>query len=453
MRIFTDMTDFVAAPRPLLRVAGHVDACVISQDVRCVESDALSDIVNEAAAAGAYPWIQIDGGVLAKDTLTVMRSLNRLASVNAFLAVLRPMDESDDLWMPSALDHVMAAVGWSLAEPAAPVPWISGPHRLFHRCNAAPRYQLSVPQVADVPDCRALFERAFGHAVDPLLWEWKYGGGRGVSVIARRSERLLAHYGCVSREIRFRGQAARAVQICDVMVDPDERGLMTKTGAFYQVATASQDTIIGLDGRYLLGFGFPNDRHMILGRRSGLYAEVERLVELRWPSVPHSRAWSTTARSVSITACSDQIRVLWERMANDLTDHVVGVRDPGYLAYRYESHPGWAYESFLVRRRWGKPLGLLVLRCDGEVCRLIDVVGPMAHLPVLVRFAQGLSAAMGMKSLLFWVTSSQVPRFESTQPAMVPLDIRIPANQYRQRVAPADVQHRWWLVMGDTDFM
>ena len=73
------------------------------------------------------------------------------------------------------------------------------------------------------------------------------------------------------------------MQICDVMIDPAERAVMSKTGAFIQAARASLESIIGFEGRHVCGYGFPNPRHMVLGRRAGLYTEVEHLVEVRWP--------------------------------------------------------------------------------------------------------------------------------------------------------------------------
>jgi hypothetical protein len=265
----------------------------------------------------------------------------------------------------------------------------------------------------------------------------------------------VAHYGCVSRRIRFLGQSARAVQICDVMVDPAERAVMTKTGAFFQAASASQESIIGFEGRHVCGYGFPNHRAMVLGRRAGLYAEVEQLVEVRWPPRAGGRpSLLTTARPVArVRDHAQSLDKLWDSMANDLARLIVGIRDVDYLHYRYEQNPQFAYRLFLVRNRVsGRARGLIVLRPDGEICRLIDVVGPLRDLPLLVEYARRIADRWGLP-LVTWITSQQAHWFNTPDAEKKPTGIHIPGNCYLERVPVSELRDRWWLMMGDTDFM
>jgi hypothetical protein len=387
--------------------------------------------------------------------LGVMAGLNDVAVMGALFMIEISgsglSDASDRRLFRSSVTAMLAYLGWN--------PLTTGPLEddsrwlAFQRQKTGPRYRLSNPSSVDHNDCLALFEKAFGEPPHSGLWNWKYGGGRGVSVIARREGRLVAHYGCVTRAILWQGRPARAVQICDVMVDPAERGVMTRHGAFCMAARASQESIIGADDRYLCGFGFPNHRHMVLGDRAGLYVEVESMVELGWACRTRKPSLATTARRVRVTDHVPVIDVLWAQMTRDLTEAMVGVRDANYLQYRYEEHPRFHYEIHLISRRWGTPLGLLVLRREGDLCRLIDAVGPLRYGPLWVEYARRIAAAGGAVRLLAWISSAQASRLETADSSRQPLDIKIPANRYIERVPVMELKNRWWLMMGDTDFM
>lgn len=228
---------------------------------------------------------------------------------------------------------------------------------------------------------------------------------------------------------------------------------MTRKGAFTSVAAAYQLSIFGLDDRHICGFGFPNERHVLLGQRAGFYTEVDSLVELRWDCRRRSASLTITARSVRIAEKAAVISRLWQAMAEDLVESIVVVRDVPYLQYRYESHPRFDYRVFLVKRRWGTPLGLLVLRFEGDVCRLIDLVGALVHVHSMVDMARQIAASAGCTRLLAWITAGQAGRFESSGSEVVPLDIKVPGNCFVERVPVDTLKGRWWLMMGDTDFL
>lgn len=318
------------------------------------------------------------------------------------------------------------------------------------------RWRLRCPTRQDAEGCRGLFLRAFDHGISPELWNWKYAGGRGRATMAMRGDQVIAHYGCVTRRILMRGRETRALQICDVMVDPSERAIMTRTGAFFQVAKAAQESFIGFGTDHELGYGFPNKRHMQLAEKMGLYDEVERLVELEWSVAGYKQGtWGTKAelsdgREMGRLALSR----VWERMRLRMKDKILVVRDPDYWQYRYVENPQHDYAVLLVR--WcltGRLIGLAVLRLEAEECKLLDVLAEPRHMGLLVSHARKQAAAWGATMLKTWVTENSAHWLAGPEAVRRSTDIVIPLNIHARLHRTDVVRGRWFLMMGDTDFL
>ncbi len=326
----------------------------------------------------------------------------------------------------------------------------------FRRAPQAPRWRLSHLGRGQFEAFGELFVTVFGHAMAPALWQWKYGAGRGCAVVAWRGDRLIAHYGGNLRRALAFGELVWALQICDAMVDPRERAVMTKTGAMYQVTAAFLELYQGLGG-IPLAFGFPNRRAMRLGERLGFYAEVGTLVELRWPSLARSPRLMTRMAYLDPASSADRraVQVLWTAMAHDLGHGVIGVRDWDYLRYRYLDHPERHYELVLVRSRWTRvPLGLLVLHLEEDAVALTDLVAPLRHLPALLVQARRLTGLWGRSSLYAWITRQHAFRLTTANTAERDIEVSIPTNTWvPQPFSPAQLANRWWLTIGDTDFL
>ncbi len=326
----------------------------------------------------------------------------------------------------------------------------------FRRAPQAPRWRLSHLGGAQFEAFSRLFTTVFGHAIAPALWQWKYAAERGCAVVAWRGDRLIAHYGGNLRPALAFGERVWALQICDAMVDPRERAVMTKTGAMYQVTAAFLELYQGLGG-IPLAFGFPNRRAMRLGERLGFYAEVGTLVELRWPPLSRNPRLMTRLAYLDPASPADRraVQVLWTAMAHDLAEGVVGVRDWDYLRYRYLDHPERHYELVLVRSRWTRaPLGLLVLHQEEDAVALTDLVAPLRHLPVLLVQARRLTGLWAKSSLYAWITRQYASRLTTADAAERDIGVSIPTNTWvPQPFSPAQLADRWWLTIGDTDFL
>lgn len=239
--------------------------------------------------------------------------------------------------------------------------------------------------------CHAVYER-FGHPLSRALWQWKYGDGHGNAVVAERNGRLIAHYGGMYRDVIVCGEANWAFQICDVMVHPDERGVLTRNGAFLLTAATSAE-IYGP-----LGYGFPNGRHADLAEKVGIGKSMGTTVELRWQALPDSSFFGTRIKKIEKgnTLYQEKIDSLWGEMASDLLNSAVGVRDWKYLSYRYFEHPEIEYEVLMVSKRFtGSPLGTIVLKRVENAVELMDIVAPLRNLKVLIQHARRMGGLWG----------------------------------------------------------
>ncbi len=362
-------------------------------------------------------------------------------------------DANPNARMPNWLDYVAAIaarcgfVEQNVSELAAAL----GANQFIRafRKAAAPRWHLRHVREEHFDEIATLFQEVFGHPLSRDLWNWKYANGHGNAVVAARHGALIAHYGGMYRDVMLFGVPDWVFQICDVMVHPKERGVMTRQGPFLLTAATSAE-IYGP-----LGFGFPNARAMQVAEKMGLYSEVGQMASIRWvPSAPRFR-WKTRVHAVeraSVTGRS-QVNALWSEMAHDLRDGVVGVRDWDYVEHRYFGHPHNRYEVLVVTSRLtGKALGAMVLRRDGDACELLDVITPLANLPLVIDQARRLTGLWGLTDMYCWITKNQAQRFVDCGGVQGELNVTIPTSCWTDDPRANVFKDSWWLMSGDTDF-
>lgn len=313
------------------------------------------------------------------------------------------------------------------------------------------RWRVSDARYADPAAMQRLFAAVFHHDISPEVWDWKYAEERGCGVIARTGDEIVAHYGCLRRRIRLRGTPAVALQVCDVMVSTPERGTLSRKGPFFMTAaTAAEEFLL----RHDVGFGFPNQRAMTVAERLGLYRMVDQLVSIHWSPGVQRPLMASRVRPLMLPRDEHIVEALWQAMAVDAGDYVIGVRDAEWVAQRYLTHPRGHYLAFLVRRRWsGEALGVVVLRPAEEGrCELLDVIGPFAAFPHLVAQARRICARLGGRELFCWISGHLAPLLAVSGGEVRPLDVCIPTSIWGAGPPVESLQNRWWLMGGDTDF-
>ncbi len=344
------------------------------------------------------------------------------------------------------LDTIARRYGFSPA-PAAPGGWTS-----FIK-DKVPRWRIRHARETDMAQIQELFKTCFGHELSSALWRWKYGDGHGHEVIACRDGKVVAHYGGINREIRYFGEPALAFSNGDIMVDPTDRAVLTKTGAFAHVAAAFPEAH---RFTHRTGFGFVNRLHMGIGVRTGIYERVEQIAEVRWQPLPDRRTLRTRLRLLTSPlrpADRRGIDTLWLAMAADLREAAVGVRDAGFVEYRYFQHPHHRYEVLLLESRFTrKPLGVFVLRRHERDVELMDLIAPLERIPALITAARRLLSRWGLAELYCWITEHNTDRFVRTGGRVNLLDSYLPLCRWI-RGEPAELMRdKWWLMAGDTDF-
>lgn len=304
---------------------------------------------------------------------------------------------------------------------------------------------------------RALFERVFNNQMSQALWEWKYGQGRGMAVAAWKKGQIIAHYGGVIRELLYFGIPKTGVQIADVMVDKHERGILTRHGPYFLAGATFPEHYAGYGNRILLGFGFPTARAIRIAELLSLYAEVGKMTEIRWSTRsgwPHLRTRIRHLHFLEPAVDREIVKQLWNQMQDDFKTAIIGVRDGDYIQHRYISHPLKHYDILLVSNRFGgQPLGIVVLYREAEVCRLLDIIAPLNQLSTLIKQTRRIVGRWGIPTLSLWITENFVDLFTQRGGETYPLDIRIPHCIWYEGPPVSEVQGKWWLMGGDTDFL
>ncbi|MEY4640703.1 MAG: hypothetical protein RLZZ227_697 [Pseudomonadota bacterium] len=310
---------------------------------------------------------------------------------------------------------------------------------------------------ADAPAMRALFAAIFNKDMSEALWNWKYARPQSAALGIWRGDELLAHYGGMGSDIWFKGAPATAMQICDVMVNPSVRQAVRKQSPFYQSTSAFLERYLGYGKPWLLGYGFPSDRHMDLAAHLKLYAPVGRMWELNWdlPVQPRVPFLLTTVvlHEGNFARYRATLDALAEQQRTALADRILVRKNAALVAWRYLNHPQESYTLILVRHRLtGKAVGLCVLKVEADRVLWMDALAPPANLPALAQVARAATWLLLRPRLSLWCSEPDVQRFGNVSDAQ-PMPITTPANIWTPGPAPEELKDRWWLLAGDSDYL
>ena len=312
----------------------------------------------------------------------------------------------------------------------------------------------------DAPAMRSLFQNIFNKDMSAALWDWKYrrpqSGMESGAVGVFRDGALVCHYGGMGADIYYKGKAATAMQIVDVMVEPAVRGAVRKQSPFFLAGSAFLEQYIGFKQPYLLGYGFPSDRHLALAEHLQLYAPVGRMWELNWDLTAPPRQ-PLLQKVICVDAGNlaqhrAALNAVWGQLRADLGERIVVRKDAAFVEWRYLQHPQEQYTLLLLQRRFtGAPLGLCVLKQEAERVLLMDAIGALRHMPQLIRAAQAATWRGQCRKLATWCSAPDIARFGTDVTTTQPLPITTPANIWTVGPPPEELQDRWWLMPGDTD--
>ena len=324
--------------------------------------------------------------------------------------------------------------------------------KLRDSSNEANRWCVAPAESDDIPLIQSLFERVFKQPMSDSFWHWKYGQNNGMSWVAKRGAKLIAHYGGIKREVFYKGLRRQSIQCVDTMVDRSERGSLSRKGPYFLVASGFLNQYVGTDRPFEFGYGFPNARVMRLGELLGIQASVGQILE---------PVWSPTEGSVcrDVTYDRDDARhrlianQLNVRLQASLCSAIVGVRDADYLSYRYFDNPNFDYQIKIVWRYGSsEPLGIVVFRIESDRLLVLDLIASADHFSELVaqlRVYCGRAHAFEMSA---WISSIHLPLLGQRWGRLDDPQVRIPTSICTPGPTPTELKDKWYLTAGDTDF-
>lgn len=311
----------------------------------------------------------------------------------------------------------------------------------------------------------ALHREVFGPDADIGWMDWKYGQqagqGRGRACGVWHGERLIAHCGGLPRLLWRQGRPVDGMQIGDVMVAPQWRGMMTRRGPFFHVSQAFYQRQLGAGQAHQVGYGFPSERHLRLAVTLKLLWDGGPVHALTWrtaspaASLPWSWVWKELPAQAS--GFDAIVNHAWAGMRADSPQLTLGQRDAAYLRWRYVRRPGGTpprYRFFTLRRRWSRqPAGVAVLSLQGAQAMWQDWVGPVRHMPLAAQACRFQAAQAGASHLSLWASPLLAQQLAGTgvDNSSVTAWLGIPRAS---TIAPEDfAAMNWWLMGGDTDFL
>ncbi|MDQ5871930.1 MAG: GNAT family N-acetyltransferase [Acidobacteriota bacterium] len=255
---------------------------------------------------------------------------------------------------------------------------------------------------ADAPGIRALFGRAFGREMTAEEWRWKFEDNPDgwFGTVVELAGRIVGNYAGWGMRFLLGGQERLVYAVGDVATDPSVRGLGGRRNAFRLMTEAFFEEVEGRRGVPFC-FGFPGERHLVLGQRVVGTRTVFAIVEKRVPcgALPPPPGDSEAGDFVL-----ERFDRLWAAASRAWP--ALAVRDRARANWRFHARPGRYYR--MVWRNGGDGLlGWAVLSVSGEDALVADYLGRSGDgddlLPLFA--AAGAEASrLGARRLVFWET-------------------------------------------------
>lgn len=337
-----------------------------------------------------------------------------------------------------------------------------------HPLAAQPPHEVEIGQaVFQVRDMTAADEeallglhlRVFGPGASHAWYQWKYAEGRGLGIGVWHEGNLIAHCGGVPRTLWRHGRPVGGIQIGDVLVAPEWRGMVTRRGPFFQACGRFYAAHVGAENRHAIGYGFPNDRAMRLPVLLKLGWEGGPIRSLDWNVAPGAAplapwAWRWTELDAAHPQFDSVVNAAWERMRAKSSDLVLGERTAPYLRWRFEKRPGRTSSLFALRRPWSRdPVGVAVLDLSSAQALWLDWIGEPGAMGLAIRACLAEAARRGASRLQAWCSPAVVDCLQNSgfeqQSIVASLGIPRASDLTQDEVTGL----RWWFMGGDTDFL
>ncbi len=236
----------------------------------------------------------------------------------------------------------------------------------------------------DIPALSRLFREVFAQERPESVWRWKYfehpvGAS---SWVFEADGRIVAHCGSTAVRFSSNGETITALQLVDFMSHPRYSGGIGGGGIFARTTTAMFDDARSRMSAKLL-YGFPGERHRLVGERLLGYTTATQVGELQ------IEPGAGTHAPTRPLAPSDLDHF------ETVPSPMYAIRDRDLLRWRYLEHPVARYELIETPRRFLRgPASFAVIRRDEKVIHLMETGGSFAphDIGALVRRLSALGA-------------------------------------------------------------
>lgn len=250
---------------------------------------------------------------------------------------------------------------------------------------------------------RSLFALCFGKELSREEWVWKYKGSPwgGTASVAVDGGEIIAHYGGLKMKFTFRGKTFEVFQPCDVMTHPkfrarifSKRGAMVKAGEHFY-STHPMD----------FAFGFPSERHAVLGTRQLGYTEHGYVTVMSRRVSPSPRVFHPLAKIETgwDSVQGEEVDALWEEARDESGLSIE--KKSRYIFWRYRDHPSRKYVPLLVRNRFGKNLNAFAVLSSRDAGLFIQDIFFRKDLNIrtFLRVIEKFGAARSLEKMIAWI--------------------------------------------------
>jgi hypothetical protein len=314
---------------------------------------------------------------------------------------------------------------------------------------------------SDMDAVLRLHQQVFSSAVNVDWYAWKYQAGLGEAVGVFHDGALIAHCAGLPRSFCRNGEKLACMQIGDVMVAPQWRGILTRRGPFFHVSQQLYQSRLGKEHRFALGYGFPSARHLTLANKTGLLWDAGTVHELKWRlsaqgPQPGSWLWRTDFMVPQDPSFDAIISNAWKKMQRSAGSRMLGERDVSYVRWRFEDRPDQNAVFWLFSRPWrAAPLGMAVMSpvTPGQAVHWLDWIGPIDQMGLASILCQAEAGRQGATEMLTWASkavqdqlaASGITERNEVAKIGVPTASDVPSAGIHAL--------EWWLMSGDTDFL
>jgi len=304
----------------------------------------------------------------------------------------------------------------------------------------------------DEEGIRALFRDCFGKELSHDEWRWKYvrSPWGSSAVIALDEDSVVAHYGGLKMMFHSPSRTFDVYQPCDVMTHPKYRArFFTKKGAMIKAGE-----LFYLANQMDFAYGFPSERHAVLGTKQLGYTVHDYVTVLRKKvsGTGHIQNHLFKINTGWDSIQETELDALWGKVRDSygLTIDKIG----RYIFWRYRDNPVRKYKPIMLRGLLKRDLRAFAVFSvqENELSVLDFFSSTTREMNILFQLLEKIAAEQGLSNLKLWMNDSE-ERFRVLSDKGCQREQGIPYifKIIDEELTPAFLFKQYWYRQGDYD--